>query len=244
MPRSASPPIQPCSGPWATAPGRPKVNNGPGTAPHRSQPGSRHCCSTPLGTTEACSSAAATCPPPKTSAPGGTPSSRAIVDESVAAAHRGSRRAVRQTTAARCQLARDGVAVGVAAAGLRDLQCPPAQQPCHRDGGKLSRGRGQDHGQQRREWPARRAAGPGTTTDPQTAYDGHGDERPCTQPDWASPWYSAMPKANRISAIADGKVNPAQAASSPSQPARPNQRHTDLAAGRPRQELAQGDQIG
>ena len=45
---------------------------------------------------------------------------------------------------------------------------------------------------------------------------------PCTQPDWASPWYSAMPKANRISAIADGKVNPAQAASSPSQPARPN----------------------
>ena len=49
------------------------------------------------------------------------------------------------------QLARDGVAVGVAAAGLRDLQCPPAQQPCHRDGGKLSRGRGQDHGQQRRQ---------------------------------------------------------------------------------------------
>ncbi|MOA10920.1 hypothetical protein D3C78_1308300 [compost metagenome] len=44
---------------------------------------------------------------------------------------------------------------------------------------------------------------------------------PCTAPDWASQLHCCMPKANRMSSMADGRVKPSQAAKAPVQPARP-----------------------
>ncbi|MCY1535343.1 hypothetical protein D9M68_707440 [compost metagenome] len=45
---------------------------------------------------------------------------------------------------------------------------------------------------------------------------------PCTAPDWARSAHCVTPAAKRMSATADGSVNPSHAASAPPQPARPS----------------------
>ena len=113
-----------------------------------------------------------------------------------------------------------------------------------------SRGRGQDHGQQRRQNGQRgarpvRAQRLGHPPD-RLRHDGHGDDlEPVHPAGLGQPLVlgDAKGEQDQRNRRWQGESGPGRQQPQPARAAQP-QRHTDLAAGRPRQELAQGDQIG
>ena len=137
------------------------------------------------------------------------------------------------------------------AAVLGDRQQPPADQPGHGDRQHLPErrsGRPARRSAARIAIVARSRSGAERARHPPDGlrHDRHGHDlepvrasrrRRCRSP--------ARPSPNSVSAMAEGSVKPIQAISPPSSPARmiPSA-DPDLAAGRPRQELAERDQVG